>query len=301
MKIKYSVLYALVIVSMNVNSEIVVTDDSGNKLVFEKPLERIISLAPHATELLFAAGATNQIVGTVNYSDYPQAAKKIPIIGSYVKVDYEKIVALQPQLVIYWGSGNPSDMINGIKNLKIKLFNNEPDDFEDIAKSIKVMGKLLGTEKAAENQATAYLDRLEKLRKKYAITGQKKIRVFYQVWNKPLMTINKEHLVNDVIEFCGGVNVFANLDNIAPTVDIESVIQKKPDVIITGMAKGREDWLKEWSRWKNINAVKKNQVYAINAELIVRQTPRILDGTEKMCEILLQVRDSMRQYQITID
>jgi len=293
-KIKYSVLYALVIVSMNVNSEIVVTDDSGNKLVFEKPLERIISLAPHATELLFAAGATNQIVGTVNYSDYPQAAKKIPIIGSYVKVDYEKIVALQPQLVIYWGSGNPSDMINGIKNLKIKLFNNEPDDFEDIAKSIKVMGKLLGTEKAAENQATAYLDRLEKLRKKYAITGQKKIRVFYQVWNKPLMTINKEHLVNDVIEFCGGVNVFANLDNIAPTVDIESVIQKKPDVIITGMAKGREDWLKEWSRWKNINAVKKNQVYAINAELIVRQTPRILDGTEKMCEILLQVRDSMR-------
>ncbi len=294
MKIKYSVLYALVIVSMNVNSEIVVTDDSGNKLVFEKPLERIISLAPHATELLFAAGATNQIVGTVNYSDYPQAAKKIPIIGSYVKVDYEKIVALQPQLVIYWGSGNPSDMINGIKNLKIKLFNNEPDDFEDIAKSIKVMGKLLGTEKAAENQATAYLDRLEKLRKKYAITGQKKIRVFYQVWNKPLMTINKEHLVNDVIEFCGGVNVFANLDNIAPTVDIESVIQKKPDVIITGMAKGREDWLKEWSRWKNINAVKKNQVYAINAELIVRQTPRILDGTEKMCEILLQVRDSMR-------
>lgn len=278
--------------SLSVNSEIVVTDDSGKQIVFDKPVERIISLAPHVTELLFAAGADKQILGTVSFSDFPEEAKKIPRIGSYVKVDYEKLIALQPQLVIYWETGNPADMINGVRNLKIKLFNNEPDNFEDVAASIRVLGKILGTEQVAEERAQAYLDHLDTLRKKYANNDKEKIRVFYQVWNSPLMTINKKHLVNDVIEFCGGINVFADLDNIAPTIDVESIMQKNPDVIIAGMAKGREDWLNEWRRWETIDAVKNNRVYAIDAGLIVRQTPRILDGTEEMCEILQKVRNN---------
>jgi len=272
-------------------AEITVVDDSGNKLVFEKPVQRIISLAPHATELLFAAGADKQILATVDYSDYPEQAKKIPRIGNYKKVDYEKILSLQPQLVIYWKNGNPENMIDGIKNLKVKLFDNEPKNFEDVAASIRMLGKLLGTEQVAEMKAREYLDRLEKLREKYLGSRKNKVSVLYQVWNQPLMTINRQHLINDVIEFCGGINVFADIDNIVPTVDIESIMLKKPDVIIAGMAKGREGWLNQWQRWKALDAVKNNNVYGIDAALIVRQTPRILDGTEEMCEILQRFRN----------
>ncbi|RDH81585.1 MAG: cobalamin-binding protein [endosymbiont of Galathealinum brachiosum] len=287
MKLKVIFILIFSVVSTNALSEIVVTDDSGKKITFDKPVKRIISLAPHVAELLFAAGADKQVLGTVSFSDYPERAKKIPRIGSYKKVDKEKILALQPELIIYWKSGNPVDMINGIKDLGIPIFNNEPDEFEDVAESLRVLGKLLGTEHVAEVQANEYLKRLKSLRKKYSdkVGDNDKIRVFYQVWNQPLMTINKDHLVNDVIEFCGGVNVFADMDNIAPTIDMESVMKKNPDVILAGMAKGREDWLSEWLRWEAIEAVKNNHVYAIDAGLIVRQTPRILDGAEKICEI----------------
>lgn len=284
----------LTIITLTTNAEVSVIDDSGNRLVFTQPVTRIISLAPHVTELLYAAGADKQILGTVTYSDYPAAAKKIPIIGSYVKVDYEKILALQPDVVIYWKKGNPSSMINGIKKLNFKLFNNEPDDFEDVASSIKMLGKLLGTEAIANKRAQQYLMRLEQLRKKYENKNNKKIRVFYQVWNRPLMTINHQHLVNDVIEFCGGINVFSDLDNIAPTVNIESVLQKNPDVIIAGMTKDREEWLHEWQKWQTIDAVKNHAVFSIDASLIVRQTPRILDGTKKMCELLQAFRERSR-------
>jgi len=284
-------LSCLLVLPLSAYAEITVFDDSGNKLVFEKPVERIISLAPHATELLFAAGAGKQIVATVDYSDYPEQARKIQRIGNYKKVDYEKILSLQPQLVIYWKNGNPDYMIDGVKNLKIKLFNNEPKDFADVAASIRMLGKLLGTERVAEVKAREYLGRLEKLRGKYQRSRNNKVRVFYQVWNQPLMTINRQHLINDVIEFCGGINVFADIDNIVPTVDMESVMSKKPEVIIAGMAKGREDWLNQWQRWKTLDAVKNNNLYGIDAELIVRQTPRILDGTEEMCETLQRFRN----------
>jgi len=284
-------LYILMLsASINVNADITVIDDSGNKLSFSEPVKRIISLAPHITELLYAAGADKQIVGTVSYSDYPLAAKQLPVIGSYTKVDYERVLAAQPDIVIYWKSGNPGNMIDGIKELNLKIFNSEPDDFEGVASSLKTLGALLGTEAIANKRAQQYLERLGALRKKYANSTKEKVRVFYQVWNQPLMTINKAHLINDVIDFCGGENVFAELDNIAPTVDMESVIKKNPDVIIAGMAKGREEWLQDWQKWPIISAVKNAHVYAIDAGLLVRQTPRILDGTQRMCEILQGIR-----------
>ena len=288
-------LYILMLsASINVNADITVIDDSGNKLSFSEPVKRIISLAPHITELLYAAGADKQIVGTVSYSDYPLAAKQLPVIGSYTKVDYERVLAAQPDVVMYWKSGNPGNMIDGIKELNLKIFNSEPDDFEDVASSLITLGVLLGTEAIANKRAQQYLERLDALRKKYSHKIRKKVRVFYQVWNQPLMTINKTHLINNVIEFCGGENVFAELDNIAPTIDMESVIKKNPDVIIAGMAKGRDEWLQEWKKWPTISAVKNAHVYTIDAGLLVRQTPRILEGTQKMCEIIENIRNQSK-------
>lgn len=290
MKLRNIIFILMLCAVVNVNADITVTDDSENELTFAEPVKRIISLAPHITELLYAAGADKQIVGTVNYSDYPPAAKQLPVIGSYTKVDYERVLAAQPDVVMYWKSGNPGNMIDGIKQLNLKIFNSEPDDYEDVASSLKTLGVLLGTEAIANKRAQQYLERLDALRKKYSNKNSNKVRVFYQVWNQPLMTINKAHLINDVIELCGGENVFAELDNIAPTIDMESVIKKNPDVIIAGMTEGREQWLQEWQKWPTISAVKNTHVYAIDAGLLVRQTPRILEGTQKMCEILQGIR-----------
>ncbi len=270
------------------NERIQVTDDEGQNIEFSQPVKRIISLAPHATELLFSAGATNQIVGTVSYSDYPPAAKKIPLIGSYNRIDIERILSKSPDLIVAWTGGNSLDDINKLKSLGFKVFISEPKKFTDVAENIRSMGQLMATEKTAEPVAVKFLADLKQLKKDYP--KNKPVRVFYQVWNDPLMTISNGHLIGKVISFCSGENVFGNLTTIAPRVSIETVIEKNPEVIVAGMTKDRQLWLKEWNKWTVIKAVKNKHVYPIDASLVIRQTPRILQGTRKMCEILNEVR-----------
>ena len=270
------------------NERIQVTDDEGQNIEFSQPVKRIISLAPHATELLFSAGATNQIVGTVSYSDYPPAAKKIPLIGSYNRIDIERILSKSPDLIVAWTGGNSLDDINKLKSLGFKVFISEPKKFTDVAENIRSMGQLMATEKTAEPVAVKFLADLKQLKKDYP--KNKPVRVFYQVWNDPLMTISNGHLIDKVISFCSGDNVFGNLTTIAPRVSIETVIEKNPEVIVAGMTKDRQLWLKEWNKWTVIKAVKNKHVYPIDASLVIRQTPRILQGTRKMCEILNEVR-----------
>jgi len=266
-------------------------DDDKNVVTFNKPAKRIISLSPHATELLFSAGATDQIVAAVNYSDHPPQAKKIPRIGSYKKVDLESIVKLKPDLIIAWNSGGPDQQISDLKKLGFKLYFSEPRSFKDVASNILKMGKILGTPDIAKSKATIFLNELTRLQKKY--NNLKKVNVFYQVWNKPLMSINNGHLISKVIQFCGGHNVFGDLTIRAPKVGIESVIEKNPDAIIIGMSEDRKDWVEPWFKWQSINAVKNKHVYSVNADLIVRQGPRILQGTNLVCEALNKVRNNL--------
>jgi len=261
-----------------------VTDSEGTTIHFAQPAKRIISLAPHATELLFAAGATYQLIGTVNHSDFPAAAKKIPRIGGYNKFDLEYILSLKPDLIVAWSGGNSLEQISKLKQFGINVFISEPKKFTDIAKNIIQMGKFLGTHKTANETANKFLTELALLKKQFPKTST--ISVFYQVWNTPLMTISDRHLIGKVIKFCSGKNIFGNLSAISPRISIEAVLNKNPDAIIAGMTKDRKDWLLQWNKWDTINAVKHKQVYAINADLLVRQTPRILQGTRKMCEIL---------------
>jgi len=269
------------------------TDSEGNILYFIQPVKRIISLAPHTTELLFAAGATHQIIGTVNHSDFPEAAKKIPRIGGYNKFDLETILSLKPDLIVAWSGGNSHDQIQKLKQLGIKIFISEPKNFTDIAENIIQMGRFLGTNKTANHAAQEFLTELTLLKKQFP--KEKTVSVFYQVWNEPLMTISDAHLIGKVIQFCSGKNIFGNLNVISPRINIEAVLEKNPDTIIAGMTKDRKDWLLEWEKWGNINAVKYKQVYAINADLLVRQTPRILQGTRKMCSLLNLTRKNKNQ------
>ncbi|VAW73793.1 Vitamin B12 ABC transporter, substrate-binding protein BtuF [hydrothermal vent metagenome] len=275
-----------------VQASIYAVDDKGTEFEFAQPVKRIISLAPHATELLFAAGATDQIVGTVSYSDYPEAAKKIPLIGGYNKVDIERIMSKKPELIVAWSSGNSTEQIEKLRHLGFRVFISEPEKFTDVARSIRNMGRFLGTEKIAQAVSSRFLSELKALKHEYP--RKEKVRVFYQVWNAPLMTLSDKHLVGQVIEFCSGENVFGDLDIISPRVSIEAVIEKNPDVIIAGMTKDRRGWLKEWEKWRVLKAVANQHVYPIDAELVVRQTPRILQGTRKMCEYLDIVRKTHR-------
>jgi iron complex transport system substrate-binding protein len=271
-----------------VHADITVIDDAGRTLVLKKPAGRVISLSPHITELLYAAGAKNQLVAAVSFSDYPPQAKKLPLIGSYDKFDMEAILAQAPDLIVAWQSGNPKAQVEQLIQLGFKVYISEPREFEDVAKDIKQLGIMLGTQSQSDVVAENYLRELQHLRKQYS--QRQPVRVFYQVWNHPLFTVNGEQLISKVITLCGGINVFSDLKVLSPQITIESVIAKNPDVIFYGSHETREDWADDWRKWPNIKAVANNHLFGIHADLIVRHTPRILQGAKQMCEHLESVR-----------
>ena len=272
-----------------VQAEVSVKDDKNNIVVLEQPAERIISLAPHITESLFAAGAGDKIIGAVNYSDYPEAAKKIPRVGGYPSADLEKIISLKPDLVIVWPSGNNLKQVEKLNAFGIKVFMSEPRYPEDIANTIKRFGVLAGTTDVAEKSYQEFLQHYNSLKKRFS--KKKKVKVFYQIWNKPIMTISGGHLISEIIELCGGENVFANLNTLTPRISLEAVLASKSEIIISGgMGKARPDWVEEWRPWQQLPAVKNEQLYFIEPALMQRVGPRILQGADILCEFLDEAR-----------
>jgi iron complex transport system substrate-binding protein len=266
-------------------AEVRVTDDLGRTVVLAQPTRRIVSLAPHATETLFTAGAGDRVVGAVSYSDYPEDAKKIPRVGGYHNLDLERIVALRPDLVVAWASGNLPAQVERLRALGMTVYVSEPHAIEDVARNIERLGALAGTEIAAQRAAAAFRARHERLRARYA--DRPAVSMFYQIWNRPLMTINGEHLISKVIALCGGVNVFAGLPVLAPKVDVEQVLAADPEAIVaSGMGEARPDWLADWRRWPQLRAVRRDNLFFIPPDLIQRHTPRILDGAERLCAAL---------------
>ena len=253
-------------------AEIRITDDSGAEVILRQPASRIVSLAPHLTELLFAAGAGDQVVGVVSYSDYPEAAKALPQVGSYTNVDMEALAALKPDLVVAWKSGNRNAHLDRLAALGVAIYVNEPRNLDDVAHSLENLGRLAGTEAEAQAAASQFRTRLQRLRSQYS--NQAAVRTFYQVWDRPLMTINGAHLIGDVIRLCGGENIFADLPQLAPTISIESVLSANPDAIVaSGMGEERPEWLDQWRRWPSLTAVSRDNLFFIPPAIIQRHTP----------------------------
>lgn len=271
-----------------VHAEIAVTDDAGHRVVLARPAQRIVSLAPHVTELLYAAGAGDKLVGAVEYSNYPEAARTLPRIGSHAAFDLERIAALQPDLAIVWGSGNPPGQVAQLRRLGIAVFVNEPRRIEDIAISLRQVGALAGV--PAETAARTFEQRLAGLRARFAAAAP--VSVFYEIWNQPLMTIGGTHVINQAISVCGGRNVFGALNQLAASVELEAVLRADPEVIVaSGMDRERPEWLDHWQRWPSLKAVKNRNLFFIPPDLLQRHTPRILDGVEQLCMAL----DTSRQ------
>jgi iron complex transport system substrate-binding protein len=277
------------LMTFHAHAAVVVRDDTGAEVRLAAPARRIVSLAPHITELLYAAGAAGRIVGTVDYSDYPEAAKALPRVGSYTRIDLEAVAALKPDLAVGWESGNSPAELAKLRALGIPVFVNQPDRILDIAASIEQLGRLAGTEGAANAAAAAFRARHAQYAARYS--QRPKLRVFYQIWKQPLMTINGKQIISDAIRLCGGENVFADLPVLAPTVTVEAVLAANPDVIVaSGMDAARPEWLDDWRQWPRLAAVAHDNLYFVPPELIQRHTPRVLDGVERLCGFMESAR-----------
>lgn len=270
-------------------ADVSVIDDSRTAVSLTQPARRIISLAPHVTETLFAAGAGERVVGTVEYSDYPEAAKKIQRIGGYSRLDLEAVVALKPDLIVAWQSGNAAAHVDKLRALGFPLYVSQPNRIEDVASELERLGVLAGTSTVANKAASQFRERLAGLQKRYS--GRPPVRTFYQIWKQPLMTIGGKQIISDVVRLCGGENVFAKLETMAPTVTVEAVIAANPEAIIaSGMGESRPEWLDDWKPWTSITAVARDNLFFVQPELIQRHTPRLLDGAERLCQHLETTR-----------
>jgi len=266
---------------------VTVVDDAKRPVTLNSPARRIVSLAPHATEMLFAAGAGPYIVGVTEFSDYPPEAKRLPSVGSGVSLDLERILELKPDLVVGWNNGIAATQLARLEQLGIPVYKSEPYDFATIALSIERMAHLVGTETTGRTAANAFRSRLERLRNTYQ--QRRSITVFYQIWRSPLMTLNGSHMVSSALRLCGGENIFAGLPQLAPTVSVEAVLKANPEAIIASTGE-QDDVFAAWRRFPGLKAVAGGNLISIDGELLNRSGPRILDGTEALCKQLDAVR-----------
>lgn len=275
--------------AVSAHAQIRVTDDVGIDVALPAPARRIVSLAPHVVELLFAAGAGARVVATVDYSDYPPEARAIPRIGGSGGLDLERIVALRPDLIVGWSSGNPRRTIERLRGFGFPIYLTEPRRLEDIARDLEHLGKLAGTEPVAHQTAERFTSRYHALKARYA--KRRSLRVFYQVLDPSLITVNGRHLISEILRLCGGENIFAALPVVAPVVSEEAVLEADPDVIVAGgTEESWSEWRPRWRRHAAMTAVKRDALYYIPAEILHRHTPRVLDGAEKVCAALDDAR-----------
>ena len=276
---------------------IVAVDDAGRELRLERPPARIVTLAPSLTELVFAAGGGAAIVAVDSSSDFPAAARAIPRIGDVTRVDVERLVALKPDLVVVWRHGNTLRELDQLEAAGIPLFRLGPQRLDEVVAAIERLGQVLGTEATAQPAAAAMRARLAALRQRHA--GEAPVRVFYQVWASPLMTINRRQIVSEVIELCGGRNVFAELAPLVPQVAVESVLAADPEAIFTADERGSTTLLRRdveapafaaWRRHSRLAALRGRWLYVLNGDAISRQGPRIVEGASAVCGALDEVR-----------
>lgn len=273
--------------SVAAQAAITVKDDAGLQVTINKPAQRVVSLAPSVTELLFAAGGGGQVVGAVNYSDYPEAAKRIPRIGSNREIDMELLMSLKPDLIVAWRHNSSERQIDMVRRLGIPVFLSDPQSLDGIPDAVLRLGQLLGTQAAAKSTATQLREQLAGLRTRYA--GRAPVRVFYQVWDKPLYTLSGKHILTDAMKLCGGENVFDKLTVTAPIVSIESVLQANPEAIIA-TAEKNYGGVDLWKPYGTLAAVRSNNLFTLDGHLLNRAGPRMVQGTAAMCEVLEQAR-----------
>ncbi|MGO2133072.1 MAG: cobalamin-binding protein [Halomonas sp.] len=272
------------------SQSVCLTDDLSREVCLGSPAERIIALSPNLVELVYAVGAGDAMVGAVSYSDYPPEAEALPRVGGYDRLDSEAILALEPDLVLAWQGGNPAVQLDQLSALGVPVYFTDAQDFAAIADTLEQLGQLTGHESQARAEAQRLLEGVALLEADYQDAAP--VSVFYQVWDKPLMTVNGEHWISRSLAICGGQTLFADADALVPKPSIENVLAADPEVIITGGKDATDTtWHESWLRFPQLRAVEQDNLFVIDPDLVQRATPRLLDGTRLLCQVLDGVRE----------
>jgi iron complex transport system substrate-binding protein len=259
-----------------------------------KVAQRIVSLAPFITELIYAAGAGDRLVGVSAYSDYPAQAKSLPVVGDALALNLEQLLSLKPDLVIAWTSGNRAADTARIETLGIPMISVDAQALEDIPRLLRSIGAAAGSAAKAEQAARGFEQRLAGIRGRYA--GRRMVSVFLEVWHRPLMTVNGSHFASHAVQVCAGRNIFADAPGLTPEVGMEEIFARDPEAIVGGgSASNRAQLLRDWQLQTGLRAVQSGHVFYIHPDIIQRPTPRILDGVEQICADLQKVRDGVKQ------
>ena len=276
---------------LRVFAEVAVIDDVGQEVALTSPAMRVVSLAPNLTEILFFIGAGEQVVGVVEYSDFPPAARDLPVIGSHNRFDVEQILSLKPDLIVGWRSGNSQEDLDGLKRLGFPVFISEPGTVDDIVSLMERLGELTGRQTHSLSQASAFRASINASRETYST--RRPVSVFYQVWEQPIFTLNGDHVISQLISLCGGTNIFSDLKQLAPVVSLESVLARDPEVIVGGGVFGQTPpWAERWQRWPTVRAVRNRHIYAVDSDHIARMGPRLAEGMEALCVVIDKARHS---------
>jgi iron complex transport system substrate-binding protein len=284
---------AIVLATLSVRSahaELHVTDDAGSVVALVSPARRVISLGPHLTELTYAAGGANAMVGAIRYSDYPAAARALPVVGDAFAIDFERVAQLKPDLVLVWASGLNERHKARLCSLGLKLYESEIRHAQGIPDTLRRLGTLLGHAEAGEASARRFEAQWQTLTERHR--GKAPVRVFWQLWDEPLMTVNREHLISQALNACGGVNVFANLALLTPSVSWEAAVAANPQLIAA--AGHPADAAHDFAAWrrlgKSVDAVKRQRLAMIDGDLIGRMGPRFVEGAAALCEAIDKAR-----------
>jgi iron complex transport system substrate-binding protein len=268
-------------------SALTVMDDFGVELRLDRPAQRVISLSPHLTELMYSIGAGDRLVGSVRGSDFPLEAAGIPEIGDASGLDFERILHSQPDIVLAWGSGNRSVDIARLRALGLRVLVLEPRRLEDISRHLRLLGDLTSLDGKAQAVALELERRVDALRERYA--GRAPVRVLFEIWHRPLFTVNGDHIISKVLRLCAARNIFTDLPRLAGEVSLEQALVMDPDAIVVG-SEADDAGVKNWTAFSYLKAVRTGNVFTVSADLITRQTPRIVDAAERMCAVLDKAR-----------
>ncbi len=263
------------------------SDDRGVTIALGQPVQRIVTLAPHLAEIAFAAGADAKLAGVSSFSRHPAEAERLPVVASHGRVDIERLIALRPDLVLAWQSGNSPLQIDRLERIGMRVFVTEARALADVPRIVRLVGELAGSAEVAEARARQFENEIAGLRKRYA--GERRVAVFVEIWHTPLLTVNGGHLISDALRLCGGRNVFAAAKTLTPLVSREQVLDARPEVIVTG-GFGSEA-LQAWRGLESVPAVRNRRIYAIDPDRFHAQGPHVLEGVRALCERLELARN----------
>jgi len=242
--------------------------------------QRIVTLAPHLTELVYAAGAGERLVGTVAHSDHPAAARRLPRIGDAASIDQERLVALRPDLILAWRDGTPAHVVDRLRRLGLRVESSHIDRLDAVPDELRRIGRLVASPASADTAATVLEQRIHALPRPQG----RPIKVFYQLWDRPLYTIGGGHFIDDIIRRCGGINLFADLRSPAASVDPETILVRAPEAIVAAAEPDTaRQWFARWRRYASLPASRAGRFAAAPPEWLNQPGPRLIDGAEWLC------------------